>query len=336
MTGVVTVQDLSTHFFLDQGVVRAVDGVDLAVPRGKTLCVVGESGCGKSIMALSIMGMVPRPGRIVSGRVTLHRDGGDLVLTDLDEDSPAMRQVRGDDIAMVFQEPMTSLSPVHTVGSQIVEAVRLHMELSRAGAREHAISMMGRVGIPEPAARFRQYAHELSGGLRQRVMVAMALCCRPSLLIADEPTTALDVTIQAQILALMRELQSELGMAVLFITHDLGVVAQLADEVAVMYLGQVVEQGPVEDIFAAPHHPYTTALMRSIPGLGTPRKERLQVITGSVPDPFEKVHGCPFHPRCELAVRGRCDLGDRPTLAPVGERHHSACLLHQNGSREHG
>ena len=335
MPALVTIEDLSTHFFTDEGVVRAVDGVDLVVPRGKTLCVVGESGCGKSITAFSIMRMVASPGRIVEGRITLHRGasaGGDLDLTALDEDSPELRAIRGGDIAMIFQEPMTSLSPVHTVGAQIVEAVRLHMGLDKTGAREHAISMMEHVGIPDAPRRFGEYPHELSGGLRQRCMVAMALSCRPSLLIADEPTTALDVTIQAQILALMRRLQAELDMAILLITHDLGVVAQMADDVAVMYMGRVVEFGPVERIFAAPRHPYTIALMRSLPGLDVERKSRLQVIEGSVPDPFQRLEGCPFHPRCDEYRAGLCDAGARPPLVDVEPGHSTACLVrHEEG-----
>lgn len=322
----VTVENLSTHFFLDEGVVRAVDGVDLVVPRGKTLCVVGESGCGKSITAFSIMRMVARPGRIVEGRITLHRDGGDLELTALDDDSQQLRAIRGGDIAMIFQEPMTSLSPVHTVGAQIVEAVRLHTDLDKRRARDHAVSMMERVGISDAPRRFGQYPHELSGGLRQRIMVAMALSCRPALLIADEPTTALDVTIQAQILALMRRLQAEFDMAILLITHDLGVVAQMADEVAVMYMGRVVEFGPVERLFAAPRHPYTIALMRSLPGLGVERKSRLEVIEGSVPDAFQRLVGCPFHPRCGECRDGLCNAGGRPPLIELEPGHATACL----------
>ena len=337
MPALVTVENLSTHFFTDEGVVQAVDGVNLVVPRGRTLCVVGESGCGKSITAFSIMRMVASPGRIVEGRITLHRGesegGGDLDLTALDEDSQQLRAIRGGDIAMIFQEPMTSLSPVHTVGAQIVEAVRLHMGLDKAAAREHAISMMEHVGIPDSPRRFGQYPHELSGGLRQRAMVSMALSCRPALLIADEPTTALDVTIQAQILALMRRLQSERDMAILLITHDLGVVAQMADEVAVMYMGRVVEFGPVERIFAAPRHPYTIALMRSLPGLGVERKSRLQVIEGSVPDPFQRLDGCPFHPRCAEFRNGLCNAGARPPLVDVDPGHSTACLIrHEEGA----
>jgi len=324
----ITIQGLKTHFFLDEGTVRAVDGVDLTVPRGKTLCVVGESGCGKSITAFSVMRMISSPGRIVEGEVTLHHPPGQSIrLTDLDEDGQQMRSIRGRDIAMVFQEPMTSLSSVHTVGSQIAEAVRLHTDRDKRGAKEQAIAIMHRVGIPNPESRYTQYSHELSGGLRQRVMIAMALSCEPTLLIADEPTTALDVTIQAQILRLMRQLQGEFGMAIMLITHDLGVVAQMADEVAVMYWGSIVEYGPVEAIFAQPRHPYTQALLRSLPGTHLEdRKGELEVIEGSVPDAFERVSGCAFHPRCREAVAGR-----PPLLQVSDDGHQSACLLAHDG-----
>ena len=321
-----TIEDLRTHFFLDDGVVRAVDGVSLTVPRGRTLGVVGESGCGKSVMAFSILRLVPDPGRIVGGRIALHGADGDLVLTDLPPDGPVMRRVRGNRIAMVFQEPMISLSPVHTVGSQIVEAVRLHMRATKAQARERTIEMMRRVGMPDAERRVQEYPHEMSGGLRQRVMIAMALSCRPDLLIADEPTTALDVTIQAQILDLMIDLQRELGMSIMIITHDLGVVAQIADEVAVMYLGRVVEQADAETVFKDPQHPYTEALMHSIPTLTAARKTDLAVIQGSVPDPFQQLAGCPFHPRCPEAAPGLCDVGERPPLIAAAPGHAHACM----------
>lgn len=326
-TPLVTIEGLRTQFPLDEGTVQAVDGVDLVVPRGRTLCVVGESGCGKSITAFSLMRMLASPGRIVDGTITLHHPQGSAIrLTDLEEDGEQMRQIRGRDMAMVFQEPMTSLSPVHTVGSQIVEAVRLHTDEDNAGARRVAVETMRRVGIPDPERRFGEYPHELSGGLRQRAMIAMALSCQPALLIADEPTTALDVTIQAQILAVMRQLQADLGMAILLITHDLGVVAQMAHEVAVMYLGRVVEFGTVEQIFEDPQHPYTQALLRSLPGthIGE-RKAELEVIEGSVPDPFTRLPGCPFAPRCREAEAGLCDTGERPELHEVRAGHTVAC-----------
>jgi peptide/nickel transport system ATP-binding protein len=330
MDDLLTIRDLRTHFFLDEGTVRAVDGVDLGIPRGRTVGLVGESGCGKSVTAFSILRLVPRPGRIVSGRIVLHRDGDPLVLTELPEEGRAIRRVRGNEIAMIFQEPMVSLSPVHRVGSQIMEAVLLHTGMSKPQARLHTIEMMGRVGIPSPDRRFRQFPHEMSGGLRQRAMIAMALSCHPSLLIADEPTTALDVTIEAQILELIRQIQREQGTSVLLITHDLGVIAEMADAVSVMYLGRVVEQAATREVFARPLHPYTQALMRSIPARA-PRGSRLAVLTGSVPDAFERIPGCPFHPRCAEAVSGTCDVGDVPALLEVAPGHSAACLLRRKG-----
>jgi len=234
---------------------------------------------------------------------------------------------------MIFQEPMTSLSPVHTVGSQILEAVKLHTAMRGREARAHAVHMLERVGIPDAPRRYGQYPHEMSGGMRQRAMIAMALSCRPSLLIADEPTTALDVTIQAQILELMRDLQAELGMSILLITHDLGVVAEMADEVAVMYLGRIVEHAATDRIFAEPQHPYTRALLKSIPGRETRRKSRLQVIAGSVPDPFERIPGCPFHPRCDKAIAGECNQGEPPPLLELEAGHAVACFVRQRESR---
>ena len=294
MDSILTIKNLHTQFFLDDGTVRAVDGVDLQIPRGKTLCVVGESGCGKSITAFSILQMISRPGRITDGSIVLHREEGDIELTQLPPDGEQMRRIRGAEVAMIFQEPMTSLSPVHTVGSQIAEAVRLHMRVDKREARARAVHIMERVGMPDPERRYGQYPHEMSGGLRQRAVIAMALSCRPQLLIADEPTTALDVTIQAQILALMRELQAELDMAILLITHDLGVVAQMADEVAVMYWGRVVEYGSVERIFSAPQHPYTEALLRSLPGLHIERKASFRRSAAASPIPFKSLTAARF------------------------------------------
>ena len=326
---VITIRGLKTYFFLDEGTVRAVEGVDLEIPRGKTVGVVGESGCGKSVTAFSTLRLVADPGRIVAGEIVLHMADDDVALTDLGEEGEAIRRIRGKEIAMIFQEPMTSLSPVHTVGSQIVEAVELHTAMQGDEAAAHTVHMLERVGIPDAGRRFGQYPHEMSGGMRQRVMIAMALSCRPSLLIADEPTTALDVTIQAQILELMRDLQSEFGMSIMLITHDLGVVAEMSDQVAVMYLGRVVEQADTARVFNAPQHPYTRALMQSIPGIGGVRKSRLKTIRGSVPDPFQQLEGCPFHPRCEVAVEGVCNRGDRPPFVEVEPGHFAACVLHQ-------
>ncbi|MBW1713243.1 MAG: ABC transporter ATP-binding protein [Deltaproteobacteria bacterium] len=337
MESLVSIKGLKTQFFLDEGLVTAVDGVDLDIPKGQTLGLVGESGCGKSVMALSILNMVSDPGRISGGQVILHRAGGDLILTDLDDDGPQIRDIRGREIAMIFQEPMTSLSPVHTVGSQVMEAIRLHTDLTKDQARAHTIRMMERVGLPDAARRFKAYPHQLSGGLRQRIMIAMALSCRPSLLIADEPTTALDVTIQAQILVLMQKLQEELQASILLITHDLGVVAQMAHQVAVMYLGRVVEQAATRTIFSRPRHPYTQALLRSIPGRGAGRQARLKTIKGTVPDPLAAIAGCPFHPRCDEARAGLCDLGRRPPLKEVEPGHKTACLLqHQAPGAKNG
>lgn len=322
-----TIERLKTHFFLDEGTVKAVDGVDLSIDRGKTLCVVGESGCGKSITAFSILRLISHPGRIVEGKILLHGDDATQDITAMEDDGGAIRRIRGNQVAMIFQEPMTSLSPVNTVGSQIMEAIRLHRKFSKREAREETVRIMTRVGIPDSGRRFDQYPHEMSGGLRQRAMIAMGLSCRPALLIADEPTTALDVTIQAQILDLMKDLQDELGMSILLITHDLGVVAEMADDVAVMYMGRVVERAGVHQIFENPQHPYTRALLQSIPGLSGNRKTALRTIQGSVPDPFSRINGCPFHPRCPEAVPGKCNVGPRPFLKETRPAHSNACLI---------
>jgi peptide/nickel transport system ATP-binding protein len=291
------IEDLRTVFRTDLGDVSAVSGVTFQVNAGETLGLVGESGCGKSVTALSVLRLVPSPpGRIAGGRILFR--GDDLVRASEER----MRKIRGNEISMVFQEPMTALNPVYTVGNQIAEAIQLHQKVDGKEARRRTIAMLEHVGIPSPEERVDAYPHQLSGGMRQRVMIAMALSCRPALLIADEPTTALDVTIQAQILDLLRRLQKEMGMAVLLITHDLGVVAEMADRVVVMYAGRVVEEAPVRELYRSPRHPYTRALLTSIPRVETGPRGRLAVIPGTVPPPFATPPGCPFHPRCAFTA----------------------------------
>jgi peptide/nickel transport system ATP-binding protein len=311
------VNGLRTHFASERGEVRAVDGVDLRLEKGRTLGIVGESGCGKSVTALSIMGLVPQPpGRIAGGEVLF--EGEDLLKL-----PPArLRDLRGDKLAMIFQEPMTSLNPAFQVGDQIAEVLLRHRKISNGEAQKQAVDMLRRVRIPSPERRALEYPHQLSGGMRQRVMIAMALACNPQLLIADEPTTALDVTIQAQILELMRTLRAELGTAIILITHDLGVIAELADEVIVMYAGQVVERCDVLRLFAQPQHPYTIGLLGSIPRLHL-EQERLSAIEGVVPDAAAFPQGCRFHPRCPFAVE-QCRR-EIPALREITPNHYAAC-----------
>ena len=338
MTGagqpLLSVRNLKTYFTQDEGTVRAVDGVSFEMAPGATLGIVGESGCGKSITARSIMRIVDRPGRIVDGEIHFKRPaGGDgpgevVDLAKLEPNGALMRSIRGAEIALIFQEPMSSFSPVHTVGSQIIEAIQLHQPLGRQAARERAIEMLRRVGVSSPEERVDQLSNQLSGGLRQRAMIAMALSCEPTLLIADEPTTALDVTTQTQILDLMRRLQQEDGMAIMLITHDLGVVAEMATDVVVMYLGRVVEQAPVDAIFHDPRHPYTRALLRSIPRIRSRMRERLTPIAGAVPHPYDRPTGCPFHPRCPEFMAGTCDR-EAPALRSVGDHHAVSCFLYE-------
>ncbi|MCD6286406.1 MAG: ABC transporter ATP-binding protein [Anaerolineae bacterium] len=313
--------------------VRAVDGAQFDIYRGKTLGVVGESGCGKSVTARSIMRIVPKPGRIVGGQILYHRASNGhgeevLDLASLAAQGDRIRSIRGAEIAMVFQEPMTSLSPVHTIGNQIAEVILLHQGVSKKEARELSIEMLDLVGMPLPSRTIDQYSHELSGGMRQRAMIAMALSCRPSLLVADEPTTALDVTTEAQILTLMRRLQDEMGMAIMYITHNLGVIAQMAEDVVVMYMGEVVEQADVDTIFHDPVHPYTSALLQSIPRLGQKLGEgrRLASIRGMVPDPYALPKGCKFHPRCGAFKAGLCDQIE-PEMLEVSPGHRVRCFL---------
>jgi oligopeptide/dipeptide ABC transporter ATP-binding protein len=325
MTPLLRVENLRTWFDSDRGPIRAVDGVDFELEAGRTLGLVGESGSGKSVTALSVMRLVDETGHIADDSRVFF-DGRDL--TRLGERQ--MEQVRGNDISMIFQEPMTSLNPVFTVSEQIAEALRHHERLGAKEAQARAVEMLDLVGIPEAARRAKDYPHQMSGGMRQRVMIAIALACDPKLLIADEPTTALDVTIQAQILELMSELRERLGMSILLITHDLGVVAEMCDDVAVMYGGRVVERGPAEDVFTSPQHPYTEALLQSIPLLGMTQAEPLRVIRGTVPSPLDWPPGCRFQPRCDYAF-DRC-VEEHPPLLRVA-RQQSACWLCEDGPR---
>jgi oligopeptide/dipeptide ABC transporter ATP-binding protein len=330
----IEVQDVRVYFYLDEGTVHAVEGVTFDIDRGRTLGVVGESGCGKSVTSQAIMRIVPPPGKIVQGDIYFHRyrDDGSVErveLTKLDPRGQEIRNIRGNEIAMIFQEPMTSLSPVHTIGNQIMEAIILHQQVDKAEARDKAIDMLAHVGLPQPAQRIDYYPHQLSGGMRQRAMIAMALSCHPSLLIADEPTTALDVTTEAQILELMKGLQEEFGMAIMYITHNLGVIAEMADDVVVMYLGKEVEFATVDETFYEPYHPYTRDLLRSIPRVGLKSRQRLHTITGSVPDPYNIPKGCPYHPRCAEFMPGKCDLDQDIPFIEVKPDHWARCLLYE-------
>jgi peptide/nickel transport system ATP-binding protein len=337
---ILEVRELRTYFFQDEGIVKAVDGANFEVYPGRTLGIVGESGCGKSVTARSILRIIERPGRIVGGGIHLHRDGGSsassagngrsssLDLAQLDPTGPEIRRIRGGEIGLVFQEPMTSFSPVHTIGNQMEETIRLHAGVDRGTARARAVEMLRLVGIPKPERRINEYASQLSGGLRQRAMIATALSCHPKILIADEPTTALDVTTQAQILDLLRELQAQEGMAIVLITHNLGVIAEMCDEVAVMYLGRVVERGPVDAIFHGPKHPYTRALLRSIPSIRATVRTKLPTIAGSIPHPYNRPPGCPFHPRCPDRIAGVCDRSE-PGPRAVGPKQEASCFLYE-------
>ena len=322
----IEVKGLRTYFYTEDGVVKAVDGVSFAIEPEQTLGVVGESGCGKSVTALSIMGLVPMPpGKIVEGEILFRKNGKTVELHKLNPKGKEYRSIRGKEIAMIFQEPMTSLNPVFTIGYQIMEAIMLHQKVSKREARQKAIEMLRQVGIPEPEQRVDEYPHQLSGGMRQRAMIAMALSCNPSLLIADEPTTALDVTIQAQVLDLMQDLKRKFRAAIMLITHDLGVVAEMCEEVVVMYLGKVVERAKVRPILHEPKHPYTQGLLKSIPSLAT-KKKRLDPIKGVVPDPLNAPPGCPFNPRCPHAIE--ICRQEMPPLKEVETDHDVACWLY--------
>ena len=335
----VEVKDLQVQFKTQLGVVSALNGVSFTVPRGRVLGVVGESGSGKTITGLAIMQLIPSPGQVTNGQILLHEEPGRPPVDVLEyaRNGEYMRKIRGDQVSMIFQEPMTSLNPSYTVGNQIEEAILIHQTKDRKKAKEMTIDILDRVSMPNPKQVYSRYPHELSGGMRQRAMIAMALSTNPAMLIADEPTTALDVTTEAQILELIRTMQEQSHMAVMFITHNMGVVAQICDEVAVMYLGRIVEHGAVEDIFDNPKHPYTAALLRAIPRLGV-RSDRLEVIKGSVPDPYTRVSGCPFHPRCPVAIAGLCERLMPSTAHFPGQIEHTVrCHLYpesREGARE--
>lgn len=332
-TPLLEVKDVRTHFFLDEGTVRAVDGVDLTINKGEVVGIVGESGCGKSVLARTIMRLTQSPGRLVSGDILYHRasENGEteiVNLAQLPRSGSEMRRIRGSEMTMIFQEPMVSFSPVHTIGAQIIEGILLHDDVSKQEARNRTIELLGKVGIPDPQLRVDEYPFNLSGGMRQRCMIAMALSGNPSLLIADEPTTALDVTTQAQILELLGQLQADIGMAMILITHNLGVVAQMAKQIVVMYLGNVVENTDVETLFEDPKHPYSEELLKAIPRLQREKQsDRLIPIAGNVPSPYARPTGCLFHPRCIKMVEGICNRTD-PFDITLGENHIAQCLLY--------
>jgi oligopeptide/dipeptide ABC transporter ATP-binding protein len=321
------VKDLQTYFFSREGTLRAVDGVSFAVQPGEVLGIIGESGCGKSVTAQSILRIVPANGKIVGGQILFRRDGNVTDLARLDPKGKEIRSIRGKEISMVFQEPMTSFHPVYTIGNQIMEVIRLHQGCSKTEARERAVEILARVEMPNPEQQIDAYPFNLSGGMRQRAMIAMALACKPKLLIADEPTSAVDVTIQAQILQHLIRLQKELGMSVMMITHDLGVVAETADSLMIMYLGENVEYGPIEAVFEDPKHPYTKGLLASVPKLGKRAKQELNPIKGFVPSLYDRPEGCPFHPRCPSSMAGVCDKGV-PPLTEVGTSRQVRCFLY--------
>ncbi len=322
-----SVSDLSTHFFSQEGILEAVDGVSFDIRQGEALGIAGESGCGKSVTAQSIMRIVPKNGRIVSGEILLHLNGESVDLVKLDDRGQEIRQIRGSKIAMVFQEPMSAFSMVYTIGNQITEVIRLHQKCSQEEARERAIEILRRVGMPNPEQTIDAYPFALSGGMRQRAMIAMALSCHPALLIADEPTTAVDVTIQAQVLELLKDLKRDMGMALIVITHDLAVISELCDRVMIMYLGKDVESAPARKLFNNPKHPYTVGLLRSVPELGEGHQQEIEPIAGSVPGPYQRPSGCSFHPRCPEFMPGICDV-EYPPQVEVAREHRVRCHLY--------
>ena len=336
---ILSVQNLKSYFPTDEGLVKAVDGISFDLHAGKTLGIVGESGCGKSTVGRAILQILDKPGKVEEGSIYWRRGGDDGVerVIDVAREAPngrTMRMIRGEDIALVFQEPMTSFSPVHTIGNQMMEMIRLHLDVNKKEALDRSVELLRDVGIPNPEQRVHEYSFQLSGGLRQRAMIAMALSCEPKLLIADEPTTALDVTTQAQILDLLRSLQEQHGMAIMLITHNLGVIAEMADEVVVMYLGRAVEAGPVDEVFHSPQHPYTQGLLRSIPSIYGSDVKRLPSIPGGIPHPFNRPSGCTFRPRCPSFMEGICDLHE-PRFQPLeGTAQAVSCFLHHPPDEE--
>ena len=334
---ILRINNLHTYFYTDIGIAKALNGVTLDIPAGKVMGVVGESGCGKSVTALSCLRLLPKSAKIIQGEITFFRpvDNGlkTINLTNLDPMGQEIRQIRGEELAMIFQEPMTSLNPSYTVGDQIAEAIILHQNVDASEAKVRTVKILEQVGMSNPSGTFGRYPHELSGGMRQRAMIAMGLSCNPAVLFADEPTTALDVTTEAQILDVMRDLQAELGMTIVFITHNLGVVAQMCDNVAVMYLGRIVEKAAVDPLFYNPLHPYTKALLNSIPHAGSRTHSRLQPIRGVVPDPYSTVSGCPFHPRCNAFMPGKCDKAV-PGITAMEDGHLVRCFLYSDKVEE--
>lgn len=330
---IITVKNLKTYFYNNQRCNKAINGVSFQVKKGKTLCVVGESGCGKSVTASSIMQLLPKLSRIEEGEIIYHGENGDIRIDQLERNGKEMRSLRGKDIAMIFQDPMTALNPVYTIGYQIMENILGHEKVSKKEAYDRTLNLLIGMGIPFPEQRINEYPHQFSGGMRQRAMIAMAMSCNPKVLIADEPTTALDVTIQAQIFELMEKLKKEYDTAILLITHDMGVVAELADEVAVMYMGNIIESGDVREVLKTPAHPYTEALLKSIPILGKGRAQELHPIKGSTPDPFDRPIGCQFAPRCDYVCE-KCNT--MPSEDIISGTHMVRCWKHKevinNGS----
>ncbi|QGH27534.1 ABC transporter ATP-binding protein [Clostridium butyricum] len=331
---IITVKNLKTYFYTNQRCNKAINGVSFQVKKGKTLCVVGESGCGKSVTASSIMQLLPKLSRIEEGEIIYHGENGDIRIDQLERNGKEMRNLRGKDIAMIFQDPMTALNPVYTIGCQIMENILGHEKVSKKEAYDRTLNLLIGMGIPFPEQRINEYPHQFSGGMRQRAMIAMAMSCNPKVLIADEPTTALDVTIQAQIFELMEKLKRDYETAILLITHDMGVVSELADEVAVMYMGNIIESGDVREVLKTPAHPYTEALLKSIPILGKGREQELHPIKGSTPDPFDRPIGCQFAPRCNYACE-KCNT--MPSEEIISKTHMVRCWKHKevinNGSK---